>query len=351
MLLTPEGADVSAISAALTATDAFQAALDLLTARGLAATPPFLLAEWDARGARLVVRGDATADVTTAGGSETVTGTGVSTWVERSLPGVTALQFSVPAAAAASGAALPLESGVVYAAGVRLDLSGLPALSVPPAEKDPTPAPPTVVAPPASSVVASPPIATQVVPVPVDVGATVRAVSDSEAEAPAEPIEPDASEATVHQPPPTDGLHDGLTVHGSAVKRLRKASRGSAPAPSGSEPTVDPAVDLVISTTGARERLAQPVLIGRDPSVSGPATGAIPRLVAVSSDKGISRTHAKFALEGGTVVVTDLHSANGTSIALPGKSPQKLRAGEPTPVIVGTVVDLGGVTVTVELAP
>ena len=53
----------------------------------------------------------------------------------------------------------------------------------------------------------------------------------------------------------------------------------------------------------------------------------------------------------GTVVVTDLHSRNGTLIALPGKSPQKLRAGEPTSVIAGTVIDLGsGVTLGVAQA-
>jgi hypothetical protein len=59
----------------------------------------------------------------------------------------------------------------------------------------------------------------------------------------------------------------------------------------------------------------------------------------------------QFAIEGDTVVVTDLHSRNGTMIVLPGKSPQKLRAGEPTSVIPGTVVDLGsGVTLTVRQA-
>ena len=47
-------------------------------------------------------------------------------------------------------------------------------------------------------------------------------------------------------------------------------------------------------------------------------------------------------MEGETVVVTDLHSRNGTVIVLPGKPPQKLRGGESTSVIVGTVVDLGG---------
>jgi pSer/pThr/pTyr-binding forkhead associated (FHA) protein len=67
-------------------------------------------------------------------------------------------------------------------------------------------------------------------------------------------------------------------------------------------------------------------------------------------NQDISRTHAQIAFEGGTVVVTDLHSSNGTFVAVPGRSPQKLRAGEPTPVVVDTVIDLGdGATLTVRV--
>ena len=78
--------------------------------------------------------------------------------------------------------------------------------------------------------------------------------------------------------------------------------------------------------------------------------GQIPRMLTVGTpDQDISRNHVQVSIEGGTVVVTDLHSRNGTMVELPGKSPQKLRAGEPTSVIVGTVIDLGsGVTLTVE---
>ncbi|TFB92682.1 FHA domain-containing protein [Cryobacterium sp. HLT2-28] len=60
------------------------------------------------------------------------------------------------------------------------------------------------------------------------------------------------------------------------------------------------------------------------------------------ADQDISRNHVRITVEGETVVVTDLHSRNGTVIVLPGKPPQKLRGGESTSVIVGTVVDLGG---------
>ena len=106
---------------------------------------------------------------------------------------------------------------------------------------------------------------------------------------------------------------------------------------------------VLVMPGGSREALTQPILIGRSPTV-GKVSGPIPRPLTLGpGDQDISRNHAQFVLEGGTVVVTDLHSRNGTSIVLPGKSPQKLRAGEPTSVIVGTVVDFGGgLTITVE---
>ena len=111
-----------------------------------------------------------------------------------------------------------------------------------------------------------------------------------------------------------------------------------------------PQLVLAASPGGTREPLTEPLLVGRSPSVSKVSGGALPRLLTIGGlDQDISRNHVQFALEGGTVVVTDLHSKNGTSIVLPGKGPQTLRAGEPTAVIVGTVIDLGGgVTFTVE---
>jgi len=149
------------------------------------------------------------------------------------------------------------------------------------------------------------------------------------------------------------GDHDGQTVLTSDIAKLRaerkakRASRSTGPA----APAAPPAPTVVLTLpNGTRESLAQPVLVGRAPSVSQVSGGNIPRLVTVgTADQDISRTHARFVLEGGTVVVTDLHSRNGTMIVLPGKEPQKLRAGEPTAVIVGTVIDFGGgITLTVE---
>jgi len=137
-----------------------------------------------------------------------------------------------------------------------------------------------------------------------------------------------------------DALHDGETVMTSDVAKLRAKRK-----PRTSEPPVPPAAQqlVLVLPTGVREPLTQPILVGRNPTVNKVSGGQLPRLLTVgTADQDISRNHAQFSLEGGTVVVTDLHSRNGTSVVMPGKSPQKLRAGEPTSVIVGTVVDLGG---------
>ena len=145
-----------------------------------------------------------------------------------------------------------------------------------------------------------------------------------------------------------DGDHDGLTIMSGDLAKLRAAGKSTATTPS-EAPTALEARELHLElSTGDRESLAQPVLIGRSPSATRVSSGQVPRLVTITGDQDISRNHAEFTLQGGTAVVTDLHSRNGTTVIMPGKPPQRLRAGEPTPVLVDTVVDLGGgITVTV----
>jgi hypothetical protein len=102
-------------------------------------------------------------------------------------------------------------------------------------------------------------------------------------------------------------------------------------------------------STGGQERLDQTLVIGRAPAATALGGGSIPRLVTMTTpNQDISRTHAQISVEGGAVVVTDLHSRNGTIVTLPGRAAQKLREGEATVVIPGTIVDLGdGATLTV----
>ncbi len=121
LLVTPVGADsvVDAAWAAIAAADGFRLSLDLLTANGLAATPPFLLVEWsEGADARIILRGDAPLVVTDASGGESLSASGVSTWVERSIPGVTAIRFDVPTATPVGTVTLPLSAGVALVAEV-----------------------------------------------------------------------------------------------------------------------------------------------------------------------------------------------------------------------------------------
>jgi FHA domain len=177
--------------------------------------------------------------------------------------------------------------------------------------------------------------------------AAVRA-DETEVESPQRISAPPASPDDASREPTdaADGDHDGHTVMVSdiaALRAQRRAARAGAPAiPSA------PRLYLDLST-GGREFLDQTLVIGRAPAASRVSGGSVPRLVSMNTpNQDISRTHAQVSAEGGTVVVTDLHSSNGTLITLPGRPPQKLRQGEPTAVIVGTVIDLGdGATLTV----
>ena len=352
-------ATVDALWEALAGTGGFQRALDVLTNKGLAATPPFALFDGSADSLRIIVRGPVMVTVRDAGGTHRLDGSGVTTWLEQTLAEVSSAVVDVAGAAAADGVVqLPLGTGAAWVSSLELRF-GAPAAPVSKrsgpviAAQESVPAP--IVETDPEATVTEPP--TERIGTPKEksgtsddgydylFGATMfRDVAGAAVqEAPAE------EEAAA---PERAGDHDGHTVLTSDIAKLREgrtAQRGGSAAP---PPTAAaPQVFLALSN-GSREALTQPILVGRSPSVSRVPGGQMPRLLTVGTpDQDISRTHVRFVLEGGTVVVTDLHSRNGTLVVLPGKEPQKLRAGEPTSVIAGTVVDLGGgVTLTVEEA-
>ena len=380
----PNDVFVASLWRAIGETDGLQRTLDLLTSKGLSATPPFALLDFTAQ-LRVIVRGGVTVDVTRAGGVESLSGTGVSTWIERSVEAATGATLTVVDAVSAGVPALPLVTGAAWIAALSVaDITTAAPVDAPAAPlAQPVEAPAAPVAEPVeapSTPVAEPSATAQPEPVEIDIEATVTEAPTAEpddetptvaidkletspegydylfgdtmyrsvADAAVRDDEPEAEEALAE---PANGDHDGHTVLTSDIAKLRgrRKTKSVADAPPAAPPA--PSVSLVLAD-GSREPLGQPILVGRSPSVSQVSGGKMPKLIIVGgADQDISRTHVRFALEGGTVVVTDLHSRNGTSIAMPGKDPQKLRAGEPTSVIVGTVVDLGGgVTFTVDEA-
>ncbi len=314
--------------------------LEALTAAGLFATPPFAFVELADGGVDVIVRGEAVV----RSGADQVSGAGATTWIERRLPG-----GSVGVALAGSGSLeLPIEAGVVRASAFATGAAVSGGFAAPVAAAVAPPAAPPAEPLPAETVVSLPeePAASA----PAATAATVAASAEGDGydylfgetryvsvQDAAVRAEDPAEEPAVEEAPAGD--HDGSTVLASSITRTRGGRR-----PRGSAPVVpaDPSLAVVLPG-GAREVLDQALVLGRAPSVSGVPAGQLPRLVTLSGgDQDISRSHVRLALEGGTVVVTDLHSRNGTTIVLPNGESQKLRGGEPTPVIVGTLVDLGG---------
>ncbi len=340
---------VDALWDAVGSTGGFQRVLDVLTSKGLAATPPFALFDGTAASLRVIVRGEVAATVTNAAGTARMDGSGVTTWREQTWADVSTVGITVVQALPADDVAeLPLFSGGAWVATLRLSFAtsgGLDTAADGLLEKQPLEIDPEATVTEAPTERIDSPEATPDTPAEgydYLFGATMfRGVA----------------EAAVQESPPEEeptpepaGDHDGHTVLTSDIAKLRAERRAKRGAPT-PPPAVPPAARMFLAlSSGTREPLTQPILVGRSPSVSQVSGGQMPRLLTVGTpDQDISRTHVRFVLEGGTVVVTDLHSRNGTLVVLPGKEPQKLRAGEPTSVITGTVVDLGGgVTLTVE---
>ncbi|KQM83180.1 FHA domain-containing protein [Agromyces sp. Leaf222] len=369
--------------------DPVRAVLDRLTVDGLSATPSFGLvvrADDDAV-VRIVVRGGFS--VRLAG--EQLTGEGVSTWVERAIEGSAVELGATDAAATPAAVALPIIEGVVFAASVdseSIEPVAAPAEPVPVAPEErqeptagaePEPAADPSAADPSALDLPTP--ATPAQPLSAPTAWTPPAIGHTGPTIPGPPAPPTPARAfdaiddsTVVSPvtasiapsssstagteqtivPPGDTLsgdHDGLTIVGGDVQRLRaerdarraeQSASGEQGRPAASAAVASPRLSLRMPD-GSLEPVTHEVLLGRAPSVSQVSGGRLPRVVAIGAgDQDISRNHVRVTVEGDTVVITDLHSRNGTHVAQPGKAPVRLRAGEPTPVLVGTVVDLGG---------
>jgi hypothetical protein len=323
--------EVAAVWPEFGAPDPTSRVLDRLTASGLSATPPFALVVRDADGgsARVVARGA----VRVIAGETTVSGEGVSTWAERLIAASDGeLRLESTDSAPDDAPELPLVEGVVYAVAVT-------SIGTEPVANASAPVGPAVAATPAPVTPASIP-APAPAPVALPAEQTMVPIEDT--------IASPVRSAPLARPTPTppgdlEGDHDGLTVASIDLRRLRaeRAVRPVPPTPV-SGVTVAPSSSLRMPD-GSLEAIGHEVVLGRAPSVSQVSGGRIPRLITIGAgDPDISRNHLRVAVEGDTVVVTDLHSRNGTHVVAPGKPPVKLRSGEPTPVLAGTVMDLGG---------
>ncbi len=357
------------------------AVLDALTRGGISSAPDFVIVTLGT-GGKVLVRGAATV-VVDGSGHESLSGAGFSSWAERTIDRID--RFSCEVTSSSSAVRLPLLGGAVRAGwfsadtvGVDVFTSGVSGAAVDSVTAITAPTSAAPITPPAASPASTEPVSSA----PSEV--TVVAIDEVEDEEPAAAVALESTEEPIHPPSGADDVgkptaYDFLfgetsyrTVEEAAVRPSADDGSESEPVSGVEDRTVvasdlaqlrakrragrgrtvaeAPAASFYLElSTGGEERLDQPLVIGRAPSAAALGGDRIPRLVTMTTpNQDISRTHAQISVEGGTVVVTDLHSSNGTIVVLPGRTAQKLREGEATPVIPGTVIDLGdGATLTV----
>jgi hypothetical protein len=175
-----------AIRDRLAAGEGFGAVVDALAAGGsLANLPAFVVVVDEGAAWRVSVRGDLSAVVTTASGTENIDGSAASTWSERSILGVTRLSVVHTAGTDTASATLPIADGVVLASVVVVSASGATAVE----------------SPAASSALAEP-----VAPAEPVQPHSVAEVRDQEAPVEPEPAQPEPVEPEPAQPEPAEPI-------------------------------------------------------------------------------------------------------------------------------------------------
>ena len=166
------------------------------------------------------------------------------------------------------------------------------------------------------------------------------------------PVPPTGPAGHVPPPPSHDAIMAAVCPNGhlSPPNVVHCRLCGAPLAPQSPQLLPRPALAVLRSSDGTTAEVDRVVLIGRAPAADRTFAQA-PRLMTVPSPgHDISRTHLQVAPEGWQVVVTDLHSTNGTVQIRPGSGVREaLPPGEAVAVELGTVVELGdGVSVLID---
>jgi hypothetical protein len=103
-----------------------------------------------------------------------------------------------------------------------------------------------------------------------------------------------------------------------------------------------PPLGVLRLSTGDVVTLDRSVLLGRSPKAGeGLAATDRPHVVKVPSpERDVSRNHVEVVLEGWHVLIRDLGTTNGTTVALPGEQPVRLRANDQQVLEPGSVVSM-----------
>jgi hypothetical protein len=341
----------------------FDEVLDTLISGGLRSLPGFVLVSGEGRDVKVVIRGAGEAELVTSEGTVTVSGSADTTWVERSVGGVTGLRLQV---AEGDGAPYAVGAGLVRVASVEHPARPAPdespdaaAIAVPIEPPTPEPAPEPEPEPaPEPQLEPEPERPARILP-PDPLLEAERNAPEPEPEPESEP-EPVPVPAPEPEPdpgpvpgfgsapvPPPSGLgtvpFDPLTSPDLAVKPVHAGDV---------DPGDGPVARLTFSS-GETVDVDRPVVVGRAPEHGRFGGDEQTRLVTVPSPhQEISSTHLEVrpgtGADHGSAVVTDLGSTNGTVVAQPGLPAEDLRPGVAVRLVPGATIDLGeGVTIQV----
>jgi hypothetical protein len=105
-----------------------------------------------------------------------------------------------------------------------------------------------------------------------------------------------------------------------------------------------PPLGVLILGDGSVCQLDADYVIGREPTLdSAVAEGRARPLRLMGASGVVSRIHARVELDGWQVFISDLNSANGTQVLMPGeRNPTNLQPGVRTPLVPGAQIRLGG---------
>ena len=333
---------------------------------------------WTEDGMRSLIRGEiSVVDLTT--GKVVANGEGIQTWSEVGLAGVDHIRVDLPHEGDATLLELPLVVGAVRASSVTLDASQQAQVSSPQAEAELDADMPEADAASAAPVERTAPLSTaeiaaianaetELMPAPFEEsesGGRLDADAPQDLEAAVVPqlardpavVAAQAAESSSDNSSADLDLGDSailavLCPNGHASPPSATSCRvcGGPVAAQGPQFVAYPILAVLRASDGTSAELDRPILIGRAPSTDRSNSRA-PRLMTVPSpNHDISRAHLEVAADGWQIVVTDLNSTNGTILVRPGGGDrQQLAPGEPVPVQVGSVIELGdGVSVLID---
>jgi hypothetical protein len=326
------------------------AVLDALLAGGLSSLDHFALVAHDDDSTRLIVRGAATANVSSAGGDEIVAAAAGTTWSEKVLTGASSVRVTLTGDGAADH---PLTPGLARVSVVEF---GTPTASAPAAPE----APAAAVEQPAAAVAPDPEPQPEPTPEPQPVSEPTPEPTPAPTPAPEPAAAPPMSFGEPDDDPTPTGEtpavrddwsdRDGQTMVGVPVPDFQRPPiPGQEIAP---DVVAEPVAALVFST-GDVVAVDRTVLVGRAPEARQFASHDQPHVVTVPSPhQEISSTHLEIrpgaGADHGAAIATDLGSTNGTVLALPGLDPEEMKPGIAVSLVPGAVLDLGdGVTIQV----